>query len=109
MNEEEYRHALVNRLRGITYGWIQALRQSATLGIPYANYPFPEGFPFSEKSISATFDWNEFYGDELHHGFPVSLEFIRTSKIPLDPEDPTTRLIWQTVSCTFPPCCGSAN
>ena len=98
MNEEEHQHALVQRLRSITYGWLQALRQSSTLRTPYANYPFPEEFPFSKTSLRATFRWNDFYGRELHHNFPIVFEFIRTSYIP---EDPTTRLIWKITSCRF--------
>jgi hypothetical protein len=95
MNQEDDHHALVRRLRRLAYVWLETLLEPATHAPP-ANYPFPEGFPFSETPIRATFSWDEFYGGESLRVVSVELAFTRAHTV--DPMDPSTRLIW-TVTC----------
>jgi len=104
MDEEEYHHALMHRKRRFARGWLLTLQRSATLTTPHADYPFPEGFPFSETPIRATFSWNEFYGGELQHSVPIAFEFTRIPPGPQTPPElqvPSTRITWTVTSCTF--------
>ena len=99
MSEEEHQNALMQCLRNMTCGWLQALLQSSH-GTPHANYPFSEGIPFSGTPLQANFSWNDFYGRNVHHNFPIVFEFIQTSFVQEGPQK--TRLMWKITSCTFP-------
>ncbi|KAJ7254754.1 hypothetical protein C8J57DRAFT_610578 [Mycena rebaudengoi] len=75
----EYRAAILQELRMWIRSWLQGMhddyKECAVLGLeaPYANYPFPPGFPLNSFSMGGNFQWIHEYGtNQITHEFSVT-------------------------------------